>query len=577
MSLYSCKREKGKRRTSLLNVLFQGLTLDSIPVEILLHILSYLHILDFFTLKFTNRYIYHIISGFPRLPFSDYVAELQAEDRRRGFGRSTLAIAASRGQEALVMRLLEAEVGKESQRKQSEPSSPFHRVVGQIGWKHGGKIAISMRDESYRTPLHWAAENGHRTLVRSLIRKNVPSWVRDQQGKTALDLAAEKGHREVVRLLIEESTRINEVQSTALHAAVCKRQKEIVQLLLENGTYVDAKDSVHSHRHSSNPLHIAAMNGFEEIVNMLLDHGADLEAKDYDGRTPLGCAIAAARETTVEALLKRGASVSSLDRHREPMIHYAATAGSTTMCRMLLDHGADLNLACGGGTVMHHAARAGRDDVARFLLDKGVHVDGKDGFDATPFLCAVLCQHTSTALLLLDSGANIDSRHKRANSGTALHIFAASGNTSMTKLLLDWGAEIEARNDQGRTPLLCAAGSGNSDKIQMIRLLLDHRANIDAKDANGSTALHIVLRPPAFGEDLELLSLLLHRGANVHAADNKWQTPLHIAAQLVLRGAYELLRDHGADSDDRPIGGTSSKELFKLREPLHQTPGPRST
>jgi len=206
-------------------------------------------------------------------------------------------------------------------------------------------------------------------------------------------------------------------------------------------------------------------------------------------------------------LLKRGASVSSLDRHKEPIIHYAATAGNTAICQMLLDYGADLYTNCSGGTVMHHAARAGHDSVVQLLLDSGVHVDATERFEPTPFLCAALCQRISTALLLLDSGADIEARHKSADGGTALHIFAASGNSSMISLLLALGANIEARDSRGRTPLLCAAGPGGTGRIQAIHLLLDHGANTNAVDVNGSRALHHVAALSTFRESEVTLTI----------------------------------------------------------------------
>ena len=81
------------------------------PTEIVPHILSYLHVFDFFLLKLANRYMHSVVNSFPRLTYTKYVAALEAEDRRRSgigqSGRSALAIAASRGQEALVMRFKE--------------------------------------------------------------------------------------------------------------------------------------------------------------------------------------------------------------------------------------------------------------------------------------------------------------------------------------------------------------------------------------------------------------------------------------------------------------------------------------
>ncbi|KAK1770374.1 vegetative incompatibility protein HET-E-1 [Phialemonium atrogriseum] len=62
---------------------------------------------------------------------------------------------------------------------------------------------IDARDESGKTPLSWAARNGHEAVVRLLLatgKVNVDS--KDEDDKTPLSWAAENGHDAIVRLLL---------------------------------------------------------------------------------------------------------------------------------------------------------------------------------------------------------------------------------------------------------------------------------------------------------------------------------------------------------------------------------------
>jgi ankyrin repeat protein len=105
-----------------------------------------------------------------------------------------------------------------------------------------------------RTPLSWAAGNGHNTIAQLLLKKKVDPDSKTSNGRTPLSWAAGNGHEAVVRLLLEQ-----------------------------HGVQVDSKDP----EFSATPLIRAAENGHEAVVRLLLENGADVEAKNKWLITPL--------------------------------------------------------------------------------------------------------------------------------------------------------------------------------------------------------------------------------------------------------------------------------------------------
>jgi len=63
---------------------------------------------------------------------------------------------------------------------------------------------------SYRTPLHYAAENGYIRIVECLLAHGIAINSKMISGETALHVAAENGHHEIVQLLINNMAQVNQ-------------------------------------------------------------------------------------------------------------------------------------------------------------------------------------------------------------------------------------------------------------------------------------------------------------------------------------------------------------------------------
>ena len=65
-------------------------------------------------------------------------------------------------------------------------------------------VDVNTKDETERTALHLAAEEGHKPVARLLVEKGADIYAKNIRGRTVLYLAAEGGHKAVARLLVEK-------------------------------------------------------------------------------------------------------------------------------------------------------------------------------------------------------------------------------------------------------------------------------------------------------------------------------------------------------------------------------------
>ncbi|KAL8366316.1 hypothetical protein RB595_004877 [Gaeumannomyces hyphopodioides] len=151
----------------------------------------------------------------------------------------------------------------------------------------GIDIGIDSRDENARTPLSFAAENGHEAVVELLLATGkVDVDSKDEQGRTPLSWAAANGHEAVIKLLLATG-RVD----------------------------VESKDE-----RGRTPLLYAAENVHEAIVKLLLATGkVDVDLKDRGGWAPLSCAAQNGREA--------GDHPSRLASQHELAGDYAARSG----------------------------------------------------------------------------------------------------------------------------------------------------------------------------------------------------------------------------------------------------------
>jgi ankyrin repeat protein len=121
-----------------------------------------------------------------------------------------------------------------------------------------------------------------------------------------------------------------------------------------------------------------------------------------------------------------------------------------------------------GWTPLHVATFAGNVATTQLLIDRGADVNSraKSKFRNTPLQTALLTGQYATAKLVLDHGADVLVR--QAEGFTPMHEAAESGREDLVKLLLSYGAEITSRADDGSTPLDVAKKAKHENVIALL-------------------------------------------------------------------------------------------------------------
>ncbi|KAI9826358.1 MAG: hypothetical protein M1832_000275 [Thelocarpon impressellum] len=264
------------------------------------------------------------------------------------------------------------------------------------------------------TPLRVAVE-WHETpeVVRYLLELGARDEPDDERGLSAFRSAAIKGKVRILDCLLthaDAATRAGNTQ--AVGAAARAGQVEAVEFLLGRGFAADTMDDW-----GHTPLHHACETRPPRpaLVDLLLAHGVDVNVRTKLGNTPLHLSARWSDPTTVQSLLRAGASLTARN-----------DAGETALIRF----------------------------ANRLSLPEG---------ESRP--------RTQSFRLVLEAGSNVEA--KDAQMRTALHALVADTSNRpvksalmAAKLLVGRGLDAAARDAQGKT---AAEYIGASDDEELRR------------------------------------------------------------------------------------------------------------
>ncbi|MGQ0636914.1 MAG: ankyrin repeat domain-containing protein [Planctomycetaceae bacterium] len=238
-------------------------------------------------------------------------------------------------------------------------------------------------------------------------------------------------------------------------------------------------------------LFSAVRNGDRKQVAALLDKGVKPNLRDKDGDTPL--TLAARNDLPMlELLLAKGADINYPDVIGTAL-YRAALGGKQTIIEFLLAKGADIDKNVGLSPAAA-AAISDHPDTAKFLISKGAQHDVLTA--ALLGDAAALGRLLKADASLAKSGVSIGTR----NAVTPLHLATQGGHTDAVALLLDAGADIETKGQNDRVPLELA------ETLPMLKIYLSKR------DLSKSETASRMLRKYLEDGKTEFVNVMLDRG-----------------------------------------------------------------
>jgi ankyrin repeat protein len=229
---------------------------------------------------------------------------------------------------------------------------------------------------------------------------------------------------------------------------------------------------------------------------------------------------------------------------------YAAQSNDLAMARLLLDAGADPNLAnLYGVTPLWLAATNASAPFVELLLKHGANAAGALPSGETPLMAAARAGDAVSIDLLIKAGADPNAAQE-SQGETALMWAAAENHAEAIRALAKGGAMLDAHSKTlnlapmnwlqiGMVSTVLPIGgwtapmyAARQDAKDAIRALAEVGADLSSQDPDGTTPLIVAIMNAHY----DLAAELLEVGADPNVADRTGTTPLYTAVDMVTLG-----------------------------------------
>jgi ankyrin repeat protein len=297
---------------------------------------------------------------------------------------------------------------------------------------------VYTKDETGRTPLHWACRGVHLEILKFLVENGADVNIRDNNGITPLTSTVARNHIEASKFLLDNGAKTeiaDNLQIAPILYALTSESKNVLELLIKRGASLEVKND-----YKRTPLLLTCReSGSIEIAKILIENGANINAVDLMGDTPLTLAAWRGFEEIVNYLLDKNAEFSASGNEGIELLSYSADKRLWKLYQALIIKGGDPFLkSMMEKPVLHWAAAGGSEKIVGDLIDKQMPVNAKDIFGWTPLHYASYFGRSGVAKLLLEKGADFNSKTPLGES--SIYLAQCEDKQELINLLVSKGA-----------------------------------------------------------------------------------------------------------------------------------------
>ena len=315
-------------------------------------------------------------------------------------------------------------------------------------------------------------------------------------------------------------------------------------------------------------------NDAEKAVELVLNDGVDINTPALCNRTPLVWASLSSSGEFIETLIDLGANVNAQRTDdKDTPLTLSSGWNKFMAVYLLLDHGADANIASAdGNSPLHTAVSKGFFDITKRLVEKGSNVNLQNKEGRTPLFLGVKNKHEQLIKLLIENEADVTIGYKQ-NSTERFNLVCGKNRGRA-----DWHYVLVKKHLLGLFLKrvkggvinvadfgdILRSGFGEDPPVGTTDNILKEY-DFQFKEIPGTTLLHIASEQI---NEPEIIDLLVKSGANVNAHDAEGFTPLHMAA---IHGNLKIVKklvDLEADVNIVTTDGKNAAELAHLNEEL---------
>ena len=308
------------------------------------------------------------------------------------------------------------------------------------------------RDKQGNTPLHVAAQSGHKMICELIVDNIKEVNLENIEGTMPLHLAAKRGHYQICKLLLvttHQPNQTNNALRTPLHYAAEGGHLKTCELLIQRRANVNVKD-----REGHAPIQLACKNGHSEVGRLLINQ----MLVDTAGTSTLLNAALEADMKVFETINDFGdlnlcqilfdyiGIRDTIDVFQ--FSHYAQATGCLKNPQVFLNN-TELLIDQDGWKLIHHAVRIGILEICELIIE------------------------------------NIEDKNPGGKAGlTAYHCAAWGGNLEICQLIAKHIEETNPTDNDGKTPLYYAKRNGHDQVAEFIS------DNIKDKGAKGKQSFN---------------------------------------------------------------------------------------